>query len=203
MILGLLEVDPASEIHLEARYKMKECSSYRKCSYSFDVLALGTDETDQLDRKDLRQRLVKVAELTNTSVMEKGREKIFSSTVRIGTNGRKGLNIGFTTSGACGRFLSIDVWYITCPTAAGQLMNFPLKPAPNSSVSVLRIQGRCMQKSVAVTSDIDNYMSCHANGTTEVHGGCHCKAGYFMEGSRRCKGMYYCTSDLDFLDICH
>ena len=158
------------------------------CLYSFDVSVLRTNRKFSTVPKLTNSIYLPVGKLTNHTVIKKDDKKDFTSTIAINTQGKKGVYIAFTGNGTCGGINKIRIWYIACPSAAGQLMNFPKRPAPSSIEAVVSIQGKCVENSVAVSHVKDNVMMCYANGTAKINGGCECQAGYYMATPHQCLG---------------
>ena len=189
-------MDQANEIHFQVDYEMSKCTV--PCSYSFDVHVLRSNEKYEQVPEFNEHHYLHLGKLRNhTVIKETGTEK-YSATLRISTEGKKGIYFAFTTKGVCGWINEIRMWYISCPTSAGQLLNFPKRPAPNSSLSVIHIKGTCVDKSVALASDDDNFMTCYSNGTTQTSGGCQCEAGYYMNGTNQCLGKLKSIHSLSY-----
>ena len=166
---------------------IRECSA---CTYAFDVSVFRTDRKFEKGfPKFTDHAYTSVGKLVNHTAMKKGdKNKPFTSVITINTEDTMGIYLAFSPGRTCGGITAIEIWYLSCQSSADQLLTFPEQPAPSSNKSVIRVQGRCIDNSVAVSSAKDNVMMCYANGTSKISGGCQCQAGYYMNGNHQCLG---------------
>jgi len=183
LILEFQKVYPAREVHTQIDYQIQSCSA---CSYVFGVSALLADHKYEHAPKFTDYNYTNVGNLKNNTAIGNNGLKIFTSTLSIDTKGKHGIYIAFSSSQTCGRILAIRMWYFTCPTLAGNLLSFPKRPAPSTTISIVNIEGKCVENSVPVSTARENVMMCYANGTAVTRGGCHCQAGYYMKSSHQC-----------------
>ena len=154
----------------------------------FDASALLADHKYLSTPKFTDYNYTYVGSFKNHTAIKNGEMKTFTSTVSMMTEGKKGVYVAFSSNHTCGNILAIRMWYLTCPTLAGNLLNFPKRPAPSTATSLVNIQGKCVENSVPVSAAKENIMMCYTNGTAVTRGGCHCQAGYYMKSSHQCLG---------------
>ncbi|XP_065060997.1 ephrin type-B receptor 1-B-like [Rhopilema esculentum] len=172
VITPFVITNPAKQITLRITYTLNCCLT--KLSIGVYVL-LGSGEISAPSAESFKY----ISALKNTTSMNPSSRVQFKSVFTIGMEGRTGLFIAFRDQGICGRLDSFQLSYIECPSSAGEFMSFPPKtPAPNSTVSVLKVIGTCAPNADVQISQATNYMFCYTNGSTKVNGGCRCIAGY-------------------------
>lgn len=94
-----------------------------------------------------------------------------------------GIFIRFRATGFSGSIHSIELGYYECPSVTANLVDFPLKPAPDELEVERKIYGTC-----AANADLEGtdrpYMMCKYDSTYKVTGRCVCKAGYQPKDGR-------------------
>ncbi|XP_057303646.1 ephrin type-B receptor 1-B-like [Hydractinia symbiolongicarpus] len=113
------------------------------------------------------------------------RQDFFTSSDQFAVNnmtGVKGIKLQFLTNRYCGAIDKVQVYYYKCPTATGDLVNFPASTAPDSIEKTKTINGKCTD-GAQPTGERASFMQCKDDGTFSVHGRCVCKDGYTKDGT--------------------
>eukprot|EP00794_Sanderia_malayensis_P015419 gene15419-16992_t len=187
--------EPAKEIKITLKYQLRDCASFNShCSLKIGVYVKREDSNLLSSPNPTNTEFTFSGFFTNTSAFPStpGNTE-FSSTIKLGMKGKKGAYLSFRDLGICGAILGLTVSYTICPTISGDLVNFQETSAPNSTVAFEHVYGNCVKDSIAVTSDLNNYMKCYSNGTAQYYGKCHCEAGFERKGDacNDCKPKYY------------
>ena len=104
------------------------------------------------------------------------------------------LQIRFNSLNFCGSLHNFKLYYIVC-SSNGNLVHYPVTPAPSFNVVVTRVEGSCSANSVPENPGEQLWKECSSLGTETFHGKCLCDVGYaFEKEENSCKGTcrFYC-----------
>ena len=100
-------------------------------------------------------------------------------TIEVGDlNEAEGIFVVFQADGFCGEIKSYELFYFECLNTLTGLVNFPPKPAPNTTVGPLIINGSCVKNAITELGAPTPVMMCSSNGNYTINGSCICDEGY-------------------------
>ncbi|MFT7796419.1 ephrin type-B receptor 4 [Arapaima gigas] len=144
----MIERRGASQVYVELRFTMMECSSlptqHRTCKETFNLLyyQADTDEATATYPPWMENPYVKVDTVAADFLLRKGGERKFNvKTLRLGTLTKRGFYLAFQAQGACMALLSVRVFFKKCPALTRALSSFP-ETVPRSLVQ--EAQGECV-----------------------------------------------------------
>ena len=192
-VMQYINTAPAEEVTMNIQYKLSCCLPDKVFRFSIGLYVYRSPLKLPSSYPDPNTFPYSyIGEFRNTSVMQGGSKIPFTSQKVVGMKGTNGLYIAFRDRGICGTVDSIDMHYYECPRRGGQLMTFHNANAPNSSMAVLRINGKCTPNSEPENmTGGENFMLCYPNGTAAVYGGCHCLPGYRNLSLSACTGKRF------------
>uniref|UniRef100_A0AAY4C4J7 receptor protein-tyrosine kinase n=1 Tax=Denticeps clupeoides TaxID=299321 RepID=A0AAY4C4J7_9TELE len=188
----MIERRGASQVYVELRFTMIECSSrntqYRSCKETFNLYYYQSDTDDATPTHPawMENPYVKVDTVAADFLLRKGGEKKFNvKTIRLGPLTKRGFYLAFQAQGACMALLSVRVFFKKCPALTRSLTSFP-ETVPRSLVQ--EAQGGCVEN--AVHRGPVPSMFCGENGqwVGQPTTTCACLAGYeSSDGELRCR----------------
>uniref|UniRef100_A0A8D0CIF2 receptor protein-tyrosine kinase n=1 Tax=Scleropages formosus TaxID=113540 RepID=A0A8D0CIF2_SCLFO len=144
----LIERRGASQVYVELRFTMMECSSlptqHRTCKETFNLFyyQADTDEATATYPPWMENPYVKVDTVAADFLLRKGGERKFNVKIlRLGTLNKRGFYLAFQAQGACMALLSVRVFFKKCPALTRALSSFP-ETVPRSLVQ--EAQGECV-----------------------------------------------------------
>ncbi|XP_065656520.1 ephrin type-A receptor 5 isoform X5 [Hydra vulgaris] len=104
-----------------------------------------------------------------------------------------GIFIDFQADGFCGEIKSFDLFYFECSNTQLELANFPPKPAPNTEVAQLVVNGSCIENAINEFGTSTPVMICLSNGNYTVNSSCVCDKGFekINETCKECSESTY------------
>ncbi|XP_026851315.2 ephrin type-B receptor 4a isoform X1 [Electrophorus electricus] len=145
----LIERRDASQVYVELRFTMIECSSrnthHRSCKETFNLFYYQSDADDATATHPawMENPYVKVDTVAADFLLRKGGEKKFNvKTLRLGPLTKRGFYLAFQAQGACMALLSVRVFFKKCPALTRSLSTFP-ETVPRSLVQ--EAVGRCVE----------------------------------------------------------
>ncbi|XP_049321170.1 ephrin type-B receptor 4a isoform X2 [Astyanax mexicanus] len=136
----LIERRGASQVYVELRFTMIECSSrsthHRSCKETFNLFYYQSDTDDATATHPawMENPYVKVDTVAADFLLRKGGEKKFNVKVlRLGPLVKRGFYLAFQAQGACMALLSVRVFFKKCPAVTRSLSVFP-ETVPRSLV---------------------------------------------------------------------
>ncbi|KAM6970019.1 LOW QUALITY PROTEIN: ephrin type-B receptor 4a-like [Aplochiton taeniatus] len=147
---GLIQRQGASQVYVELRFTMIECSSrtthHRSCKETFNLYyyQADSDEATETHPPWMENPYTKVDTVAADFLLRKGAERKFNvKTLRLGPLTKRGFYLAFQAQGACMALLSARVLLKKCPALASALSSFP-ETVPRTLVQ--EAQGVCVDK---------------------------------------------------------
>uniref|UniRef100_A0A8K9WQ86 receptor protein-tyrosine kinase n=1 Tax=Oncorhynchus mykiss TaxID=8022 RepID=A0A8K9WQ86_ONCMY len=145
---GLIQRRGASQVYVELRFTMIECSSrvthHRSCKETFNLFyyQADSDEATPTHPSWMENPYIKVDTVAADFLLRKGGERKFNvKTLRLGPLSKRGFYLAFQAQGACMALLSARVFFKKCPALASSLSSFP-ETVPRTLVQ--EAQGVCV-----------------------------------------------------------
>ncbi|XP_063059513.1 ephrin type-B receptor 4a isoform X2 [Engraulis encrasicolus] len=189
----LIERRQASQVYVELRFTMIECSSrdtqYRSCKETFNLYYYETDTDDATATHPawMENPYTKVDTVAADFLLRKGGERKFNvKTLRLGPLTKRGFYLAFQAQGACMALLSVRVFFKKCPELMRALSVFP-ETVPHSLVQ--EAQGHCVASATYRGNDAPK-MFCGEDGqwVGQLTPTCACEPGYEpSDGDLRCR----------------
>uniref|UniRef100_A0A672H3G8 receptor protein-tyrosine kinase n=1 Tax=Salarias fasciatus TaxID=181472 RepID=A0A672H3G8_SALFA len=146
---GFIQRQAASQVYVELRFTMMECSStsthHRSCKETFNVYyyQADSDEATATYPPWMENPYVKVDTVAADFLLSKDGERKFNvKTFRVGTLSKRGFYLAFQAQGACMALLSVRVFFKKCPPLVSSLSAFP-ETVPRTLVQ--QAQGVCVE----------------------------------------------------------
>uniref|UniRef100_A0A8C5DGI8 receptor protein-tyrosine kinase n=1 Tax=Gouania willdenowi TaxID=441366 RepID=A0A8C5DGI8_GOUWI len=146
---GFIQRLAASQVYVELRFTMMECSStsthHRSCKETFNVYyyQADTDEATATYPPWMENPYTKVDTVAADFLLSKGGERKFNvKTFRVGPLSQRGFYLAFQAQGACMALLSVRVFFKKCPPLVSALSSFP-ETVPRTLVQ--QAQGVCVE----------------------------------------------------------
>ncbi|XP_065140497.1 ephrin type-B receptor 4a isoform X2 [Paramisgurnus dabryanus] len=144
----LIERRGASQVYVELRFTMIECSSrstpHRTCKETFNLYYYQTDTDDATPTYPawMENPYTKVDTVAADFLLRKGGDRKFNvKTLRLGPLTKRGFYLAFQAQGACMALLSVRVFFKKCPALTRSLSVFP-ETVPRSLVQ--EAVGQCV-----------------------------------------------------------
>uniref|UniRef100_A0AAR2KVP4 receptor protein-tyrosine kinase n=1 Tax=Pygocentrus nattereri TaxID=42514 RepID=A0AAR2KVP4_PYGNA len=191
----LIERRGASQVYVELRFTMIECSSrsthHRSCKETFNLFYYqsDTDDATATHPQWMENPYVKVDTVAADFLLRKGGEKKFNvKTLRLGPLTKRGFYLAFQAQGACMALLSVRVFFKKCPAVTRSLSVFP-ETVPRSLVQ--EAVGTCVPNAEQPgPRSRPPKMFCGEDGqwVEQPSSSCTCRAGYEASaGELECK----------------
>ncbi|XP_041864122.1 ephrin type-B receptor 4a [Melanotaenia boesemani] len=146
---GFIQRRGASQVYVELRFTMMECSSrnihHRSCKETFNLYYYQADSNEATDTYPpwMENPYTKVDTVAADFLLRKGGERKFNvKTLRLGPLTKRGFYLAFQAQGACMALLSLRVFFKKCPPLVSALSSFP-ETVPRSLVQ--EAQGSCVE----------------------------------------------------------
>ncbi|KAI1898748.1 hypothetical protein AGOR_G00075570 [Albula goreensis] len=181
----LIQRRGATQVYVEMRFTMMECSSlpshHRSCKETFNLFyyQADSDEATPTHPPWMENPYTKVDTVAADFLLRKGGERKSNiKTLRLGPLTKRGFYLAFQAQGACMALLSVRVFFKKCPALTRSFSYFP-ETVPHTLVQ--QAQGRCVDHAQQPSSvALPPQMFCGEDGqwvglpTTS----CACMPGY-------------------------
>ncbi|KAK5918013.1 hypothetical protein CgunFtcFv8_002816 [Champsocephalus gunnari] len=148
---GFIQRRGASQVYVELRFTVMECSSrsihHRSCKETFNLYYYQADSDEATSSYPpwMENPYTKVDTVAADFLWRKGGERTFNvKTLRLGPLSKRGLYLAFQAQGACMALLSVRVFFKKCPPLVSALSSFP-ETVPRTLVQ--EAQGVCVEHS--------------------------------------------------------
>ncbi|XP_065679663.1 ephrin type-A receptor 5 isoform X2 [Hydra vulgaris] len=180
-------VQPYSTIYLKIKMEIKGCSS-SSCKQTTLVIYTAMSCNDVAELKNYF--LIPPEPLPASSQLFQTSEFIIEVK---DFNKPGGIFIDFQADGFCGEIKSFDLFYFECSNTQIELAKFPLKPAPNTKVAQLVVNGSCIENAINELGASTPIMICLSNGNYTVNSSCVCDKGFekINETCKECSESTY------------
>ncbi|KAM4727418.1 ephrin type-B receptor 4a [Anableps anableps] len=146
---GFIQRRSASQVYVELRFTMMECSSrsthHRSCKETFNLYYYQADSNEATATYPpwMENPYTKVDTVAADFLLRKGGERKFNvKTLRLGPLTKRGFYLAFQSQGACMALLSVRVFFKKCPPLVSMLSSFP-ETVPRYLVQ--EAQGSCVE----------------------------------------------------------
>ncbi|KAI3373605.1 hypothetical protein L3Q82_022200 [Scortum barcoo] len=146
---GFIQRRGASQVYVELRFTMMECSSrsthHRSCKETFNLYYYQADSNEATSTYPpwMENPYTKVDTVAADFLLRKGGERKFNvKTLRLGPLSKRGFYLAFQAQGACMALLSVRVFFKKCPPLVSALSSFP-ETVPRTLVQ--EAQGVCVE----------------------------------------------------------
>ncbi|XP_018547615.1 ephrin type-B receptor 4a [Lates calcarifer] len=146
---GFIQRRGASQVYVELRFTMMECSStsthHRSCKETFNLYYYQADSNEATATYPpwMENPYTKVDTVAADFLLRKDGERKFNvKTLRLGPLSKRGFYLAFQTQGACMALLSVRVFFKKCPPLVSALSSFP-ETIPRTLVQ--EAQGECVE----------------------------------------------------------
>ncbi|XP_069569328.1 ephrin type-B receptor 4a [Brachyistius frenatus] len=146
---GFIQRRGASQVYVELRFTMMECSSssthHRSCKETFNLYYYQADSNDATATYPpwMENPYTKVDTVAADFLLKKDGERKFNvKTLRLGPLSKRGFYLAFQAQGACMALLSVRVFFKKCPPLVSALSSF-LETVPRTLVQ--EAQGVCVE----------------------------------------------------------
>ncbi|XP_015244088.1 PREDICTED: ephrin type-B receptor 4-like [Cyprinodon variegatus] len=146
---GFIQRRSASQVYVELRFTMMECSSrsthHRSCKETFNLYYYEADSNEATATYPpwMENPYTKVDTVAADFLLRKGGERKFNvKTLRLGPLTKRGFYLAFQSQGACMALLSVRVFFKKCPPLVSMLSSFP-ETVPRYLVQ--EAQGSCVE----------------------------------------------------------
>ncbi|PWA22890.1 hypothetical protein CCH79_00001947, partial [Gambusia affinis] len=146
---GFIQRRSASQVYVELRFTMMECSSrsthHRSCKETFNLYYYQADSNEATATYPpwMENPYTKVDTVAADFLLRKGGERKFNvKTLRLGLLSKRGFYLAFQSQGACMALLSVRVFFKKCPPLVSVLSSFP-ETVPRYLVQ--EAQGSCVE----------------------------------------------------------
>ncbi|XP_011609883.2 ephrin type-B receptor 4 isoform X1 [Takifugu rubripes] len=146
---GFIQRQGASQVYVELRFTMMECSSsthHRSCKETFNLFYYQTDSDDATYSYPpwMENPYTKVDTVAADFLLREGGERKFNmKTFKLGPLSKRGFYLAFQAQGACMALLSVRVFFKKCPALVSALSSFP-ETVPRTLVQ--EAQGVCVEQ---------------------------------------------------------
>uniref|UniRef100_A0A3Q2XAZ3 receptor protein-tyrosine kinase n=1 Tax=Hippocampus comes TaxID=109280 RepID=A0A3Q2XAZ3_HIPCM len=191
---GFIPRRGASQVYVELRFTMMECSSgnghHRSCKETFNLYYYQADSNEATDTYPpwMENPYTKVDTVAADFLLRKGGErKSNMKTIRLGPLSKRGFYLAFQAQGSCMALLSVRVFFKKCPPLVSALSSFP-ETIPRTLVQ--EAQGMCVEHAAQQGPRARSpKLFCGEDGqwVGQPTTSCACVAGYeAAEGHTRC-----------------
>lgn len=191
---GFIEKRGASQVYVELRFTMMECSSrsthHRSCKETFNLYYYQTDSNEATYTYPpwMENPYVKVDTVAADFLLRKDAERKFNvKTLRLGPLTKRGFYLAFQAQGASMALLSVRVFFKKCPPLISALSAFS-ETVPHTLVQ--EAQGVCVENAEQQgPRPRPPKLFCGEDGqwVGQPTTSCACKAGFEpAEGNTRC-----------------
>ncbi|XP_061659157.1 ephrin type-B receptor 4a [Syngnathoides biaculeatus] len=146
---GFIQRGGASQVYVELRFTMMECSSgnshHRSCKETFNLYYYQADSNEATDSYPpwMENPYTKVDTVAADFLLRKGGERKFNvKTIRLGPLSKRGFYLAFQAQGSCMALLSVRVFFKKCPPLISALSSFR-ETIPRTLVQ--EAQGECVK----------------------------------------------------------
>uniref|UniRef100_A0A3P9HRZ1 receptor protein-tyrosine kinase n=1 Tax=Oryzias latipes TaxID=8090 RepID=A0A3P9HRZ1_ORYLA len=146
---GFIQRQGASQVYVELRFTMMECSSrgthHRSCKETFNLYYYQADSNEATATYPpwMENPYTKVDTVAADFLLRKGGERKFNvKTLRLGPLSKRGFYLAFQAQGACMALLTVRVFFKKCPPLVSALSSFP-ETVPRTLVQ--EAQGECVK----------------------------------------------------------
>ncbi|CAI5643746.1 ephrin type-B receptor 4a [Oreochromis niloticus] len=146
---GYIQRRGASQVYVELRFTMMECSSrsthHRSCKETFNLYYYEADSNEATATNPpwMENPYIKVDTVAADFLLRKdGEKKLNVKTLRLGPLNKRGFYLAFQAQGACMALLSVRVFFKKCPPLVSALSSFP-ETIPRTLVQ--EAQGVCVE----------------------------------------------------------
>ncbi|XP_037323650.2 ephrin type-B receptor 4a-like [Pungitius pungitius] len=146
---GFIPRRGASQVYVELRFTMMECSStsshHRSCKETFNLYYYQADSNEATSSYPpwMENPYTKVDTVAADYLLRKGGERKFTKkTLRFGPLSKRGFYLAFQAQGASMALLSVRVFFKKCPPLLSALSSFP-ETVPRTLVQ--EAQGACVE----------------------------------------------------------
>ncbi|XP_041656783.1 ephrin type-B receptor 4a [Cheilinus undulatus] len=191
---GFIQRRGASQVYVELRFTMMECSSrsthHRSCKETFNLYyyQADSDEATYTYPPWMENPYIKVDTVAADFLLRKDGEKKFNvKTLRLGPLTKRGFYLAFQAQGASMALLSVRVFFKKCPPLVSALSSFS-ETVPRTLVQ--EAQGVCVENAEQQgPRPRPPKLFCGEDGqwVGQPTTSCACKAGFEpAEGNTRC-----------------
>ncbi|XP_027129739.1 ephrin type-B receptor 4 [Larimichthys crocea] len=191
---GFIQRQGASQVYVELRFTVMECSSrsthHRSCKETFNLYYYQADSNEATSTYPpwMENPYTKVDTVAADFLLRKGGERKFNvKTLRLGPLSKRGFYLAFQAQGACMALLSVRVFFKKCPSLVSALSSFP-ETVPRTLVQ--EAQGVCVEHAAQQgPRPRPPKLFCGEDGqwVGQPTTSCACLAGYEpSEGHARC-----------------
>ncbi|XP_034539315.1 ephrin type-B receptor 4a [Notolabrus celidotus] len=191
---GFIERRGASQVYVELRFTMMECSSrsthHRSCKETFNLYYYQTDSNEATYNYPpwMENPYVKVDTVAADFLLRKDGERKFNvKTLRLGPLSKRGFYLAFQAQGASMALLSVRVFFKKCPPLISALSSFA-ETVPHTLVQ--EAQGVCVENAEQQgPRPRPPKLFCGEDGqwVGQPTTSCACKSGFeSAEGNTRC-----------------
>uniref|UniRef100_A0A3B3B627 receptor protein-tyrosine kinase n=1 Tax=Oryzias melastigma TaxID=30732 RepID=A0A3B3B627_ORYME len=191
---GFIQRRGASQVYVELRFTMMECSSrgthHRSCKETFNLYYYQADSNEATASYPpwMENPYTKVDTVAADFLLRKGGERKFNvKTLRLGPLSKRGFYLAFQAQGACMALLSVRVFFKKCPPLVSALSSFP-ETVPRTLVQ--EAQGECVKNAAQLgPRSRPPKLFCGEDGqwVGQPTTSCACLPGYeATEGQTRC-----------------
>uniref|UniRef100_A0A8C2ZMQ8 receptor protein-tyrosine kinase n=1 Tax=Cyclopterus lumpus TaxID=8103 RepID=A0A8C2ZMQ8_CYCLU len=146
---GFIQRRGASQVYVELRFTMMECSSrsthHRSCKETFNLYYYEADSNEATSSYPpwMENPYIKVDTVAADFLLRKGGERKFNvKTLRFGPLSKRGIYLAFQAQGASMALLSVRVFFKKCPPLVSALSTF-METVPRTLVQ--EAQGVCVE----------------------------------------------------------
>ncbi|XP_026183873.1 ephrin type-B receptor 4a [Mastacembelus armatus] len=146
---GFIQRRGASQVYVELRFTMIECSSrsthHRSCKETFNLYYYQADSNEATATYPpwMENPYTKVDTVAADFLLREGGERKFNvKTLRLGPLSKRGFYLAFQAQGACMALLSVRVFFKKCPPLVSALSSFQ-ETVPHTLVQ--EAQGICVE----------------------------------------------------------
>ncbi|XP_061818354.1 ephrin type-B receptor 4a isoform X3 [Nerophis lumbriciformis] len=145
---GFIQRRVASQVYVELRFTMMECSSgnghHRSCKETFNLYYYQADSNEATATYPpwMENPYKKVDTVAADFLLRKDERKSNIKTLRLGPLSKRGFYLAFQAQGACMALLSVRVFFKKCPPLISALSSFP-ETVPRTLVQ--EAQGECVE----------------------------------------------------------
>uniref|UniRef100_A0A8C7X8F0 receptor protein-tyrosine kinase n=1 Tax=Oryzias sinensis TaxID=183150 RepID=A0A8C7X8F0_9TELE len=200
---GFIQRQGASQVYVELRFTMMECSSrgthHRSCKETFNLYYYQADSNEATATYPpwMENPYTKVDTVAADFLLRKGGERKFNvKTLRLGPLSKRGFYLAFQAQGACMALLSVRVFFKKCPPLVSALSSFP-ETVPRTLVQ--EAQGECVKNAAQQgPRPRPPKLFCGEDGqwVGQPTTSCACLPGYeATEGQTLCTGNFKTTAN--------
>lgn len=197
---GLIQRRGASQVYVELRFTMIECSSsvthHRSCKETFNLFYYESDsdsatETSPFWMENPYVKVDTIAPDESFSMLESGR--VNTKVRSFGPLSKTGFYLAFQDLGACMSLISVRVFYKKCSTTIANFAVFPETATGAEATSLVIAPGACVSNAQEVSVPLKLY--CNGDGEWMVPvGSCTCMPGFepaMTDTQCQCESLVY------------